>query len=73
MVGGILVGVEVVCELNLVNSLGSRLHLLICVKYKPSKKLKIYQVTIFEKHFGPGGLRAPPVVVDRSEAGHCFY
>ena len=23
--------------------------------------------------FGPGGLRAPPVVADRSEAGHCFH
>ena len=24
-------------------------------------------------YFGPGGLRAPPVVADGSEAGHCFH
>ena len=23
--------------------------------------------------FGPGGLRAPPVVADGTEAGHCFH
>ena len=30
-------------------------------------------IIIIGNSVGPGGLRAPPMVADRSEAGHCFH
>ena len=54
--------------------LQTKLHFAICIRLCPSAAFALYYIDSRNTYIiGPGGLRAPQVVVDGSEAGNCFH